>query len=94
MKRRSGAVIALLALLALLFSGIAYATTLAPSPSLTLSGPGLTIAEGGTGLINLGAGTETITVNIGGDVEKAVLYWAGRDLPCAGNSPDCGAPSA
>ena len=55
MKRRSGAVIGVFALFAVLLTGIAYATTLAPSPSLTMSGPGLTIAEGGTGLFNLGA---------------------------------------
>ena len=91
MTRRSGAVIAVFALVAMLLTGIAYATTLAPSPSLTLSGPGLTIAEGGTGLFNLGTGTETITVDIGGDVEKAVLYWAGRDQPCSGVGPACGA---
>ena len=92
MRRRSRVIIPLLALAALLLTGVAYATTLAPSPSLTLTGPGLTIAEGGVGLFNLGAGTETLSVDIGGEVEKAVLYWAGRDLPCADSFAGCGAP--
>jgi hypothetical protein len=57
----------------------ATATTLAPNPMLDISGQGLKLESGGAGLEG-GAGV--ITVNIGGPVVKAILYWAGRDFPC------------
>ena len=72
------------AMLALLVAGVmvapAGATPLAPNASLDIQGQGLTIAEGGVGLEGLGAGTRTISVNVGGPVQKAFLYWAGRRL--------------
>jgi hypothetical protein len=44
--------------------------------------PGLSVAIGGVGLANLGAGTRSLSVVIGGPVELALLYWTGRDRPC------------
>lgn len=60
----------------------AHATPLAVNPNLDLQGPGLTVTHDGVGLESLGSGTRTVTVDIGGPVVAAVLYWAGRDLPC------------
>jgi hypothetical protein len=51
-------------------------------PMLDVQGPGLTLAAGGVGLAGLGAGTRSLRVTIGGPVQTAVLYWAGRDIPC------------
>jgi hypothetical protein len=50
------------------------------TPVLDMKGRGLAIAEAGVGLQGLGSGTRTVTIDIGGPVEKAILYWAGRDL--------------
>ncbi len=44
--------------------------------------PGLSVAIGGVGLDNLGGGTRTLSVVIGGEVELALLYWTGRQHPC------------
>lgn len=60
--------------------GISDATPLALNPALDLQGQGLSVAEAGVGLQNLGSGTATLTVGIGGPVQKAFLYWAGREL--------------
>jgi hypothetical protein len=49
---------------------------------LDAQGQGLAISTGGVGLQQLGAGTATLSVQIGGPVQKAWLYWAGRDRPC------------
>ena len=54
------------------------ATPLAPNPNLDIQGQGLSIAEAGVGLQGLGNGTRNISITIGGPVEKAFLYWAGR----------------
>jgi uncharacterized repeat protein (TIGR01451 family) len=59
-----------------------YSTSLGPVPEIDMQGQGLTIALEGVGLENLGAGTEIISINIGGPVMSAFLYWAGRDFPC------------
>jgi hypothetical protein len=56
------------------------ATPLAPSPALDITGQGLSVATGGVGLENTQMGT--ITVDIGGPVAAAALYWVGRDSPC------------
>ncbi len=57
------------------------------SPVLDLQGQGLSIAEAGVGLEGLGAGTRSLTIAIGGPVQKAILYWAGRDTTdCFGGS--------
>jgi hypothetical protein len=59
---------------------IANATPLASNPDLDEQLQGLSIAQAGVGLQDLGAGTKNISVNIGGPVQKAILYWAGRQL--------------
>ncbi len=71
-----------------LLASTADATQLAVDPpALDMKGRGLAIAEGGVGLHGLGSGTRTITVAIGGPVEKAILYWAGRDTTdCVGGA--------
>jgi hypothetical protein len=64
-----------------LLGSTAGATQLAVGPPvLDMQGQGLTIAEAGVGLEGLGSGTRVVTIAIGGPVEKAILYWAGRDL--------------
>jgi len=67
---------------------------LAPNPDLAREGQGLTITESGVGLKGLGDGTRNIVIDVGGPVQLALLYWAGRDRPCpvdAGGS--CEIPS-
>jgi len=58
---------------------VAGATAL--GPFLDISGHGLTVSAGGTGLISPRSGD--ITVDIPGPVQGAILYWGGRDRPCA-----------
>lgn len=68
--------------LTLLVVGFAGATTLTENPALTQQGQGLDFVEGGVGLEGLGSGSVLVTVDIGGPVQAAYLYWAGRDRPC------------
>jgi hypothetical protein len=84
MRTRIQAAAGALAVLTTLGAGGAGATPL--SQRLDQTGAGLSIAQGGVGLENLGASTFTINVQIGGPVRAAFLYWAGRDFSCA---PDC-----
>ena len=65
------------------FASAAQATTL--SVALDVQGQGLSMAQGGVGLEGIGAGTRNLSVNIGGPVQAALLYWAGRDRPCPEN---------
>src|SRR5687767_2299294 len=92
-KTKAFMVAFVLLLTGLMTAGVAYATALAPNNALTMEGPGLTIAEGGVGLQGLTQATinhnndpsnplPEISVTIGGPVEKAFLYWAGRQRPC------------
>src|SRR5688500_4629958 len=60
----------------------AVATPLAPAPVATFQGQGISVAEGGVGLTNLGGGTRNISISIGGPVQAAYLYWAGRQFTC------------
>lgn len=47
-------------------------------------GQGLAVAQAGVGLKGLRTtGSATLTVNLGGPIELAWLYWAGHDRPCA-----------
>jgi hypothetical protein len=68
------------ALTVLAMTGSAGAGPLAIQPVLDMQGQGLSIAEGGVGLEGLGAGTRNLSITVGGPVEKAFLYWAGRQL--------------
>jgi hypothetical protein len=59
-------------------------------PAFDLQGEGLTMAVAGVGLAG-GRGTpRTLTINIAGPVELAVLYWTGRDRPCPEDPPGSG----
>ena len=77
--------------LGLLAAATAHATAL--SVALDVQGQGLTIAEGGVGLQALGAGSATLSVNVGGPVQAALLYWTGRDRPCPESGGNCIIPS-
>jgi hypothetical protein len=70
----------------ILLASTAGATHLAAdTPVFDMKGQGLAIAEAGVGLEGLGSGTRNLTITIGGPVEKAILYWGGRDLTnCVG----------
>ena len=77
----------LLGLLALPLAG--NATHLAPFINLTEQG--LTLSKAGLGLRNWGGGPVSLTVNVGGSVRFALLYWAGRERPCTldGSGTNC-----
>jgi hypothetical protein len=91
MNRRSFACLSSILFIGLLALG-AQATTL--SIALDVSGQGLSMTEGGVGLEGIGAGSQSLSVNIGGPVQAALLYWAGRDRPCPENPPGtCVIPS-
>jgi hypothetical protein len=75
----------ILLMLLLLFAAGSQATTLAVA--LDVQGQGLSLAAGGAGLQGIGSGSATLTVSIGGTVQAALLYWAGRDRPCPESSP-------
>lgn len=59
-------------------------------PAYDLRGPGLSIAVAGAGLFGPTGRSRTLTVNVGGPVELALLYWAGRDYPCPEDEPGSG----
>ncbi|MFL6231661.1 MAG: DUF3344 domain-containing protein [Thermoanaerobaculia bacterium] len=82
--RLGGVSVLMLALLAM----PAAATTL--QVALDVQGQGLSMVSGGTGLQS---GPGTVTVNIGGPVQAALLYWAGRDRPCPQSGGACVIPS-
>lgn len=67
-------------LVGLVFPATAPATPL--SPFIDLQEKGLTMADDAVGLEGLGSGARTFSVKVGGPVRFALLYWAGRDLPC------------
>ncbi len=79
------------ALFFLLLGGVAGATPL--TVALDVQGQGLAVADGGIGLQGIGAGTRTLTVDIGGPVQAALLYWAGRDRPAPQGGGTCVIPS-
>lgn len=68
----------------------ASASATALAPFIDLQEKGLTMVDDGTGLEGLGSGSAELTVDVGGTVRFALLYWAGRDRPCA--SAPCPAP--
>jgi len=59
-------------------------------PAYDLQGPGLSIAVAGAGMMGPTGRTQTLTVNVSGPVELALLYWAGRDYPCPEEEPGTG----
>ncbi|HSK50970.1 MAG TPA: hypothetical protein VK889_10820 [Solirubrobacterales bacterium] len=74
-------------LLGLVFPSSALATPL--SPFIDLQEKGLTMTDDAVGLEGLGSGTRSFSVNVGGSVRFALLYWAGRDLPCPPGPGGC-----
>jgi cysteine-rich repeat protein len=91
MKSKSIPAWTVLAMVGAMFAGVtsSYATPLQVTADLDLQGQGLGVAFGGVGLEDLGAGTASITVDIGGEVQVAFLYWAGRDNPCMEEAGAC-----
>ncbi len=70
-----------------LITGALHADPLALNPTISATGQGMSFASAGAGLETLGSGTETITLNIGGPVISAHLYWAGREHDNVSVSP-------
>jgi hypothetical protein len=68
----------------------AHATPL--QVSLDIQGQGLAVSEGGVGTQGIGSGSRSFTVDIGGPVQAALLYWAGRDRPCPQSGGACVIP--
>ena len=60
--------------------------------SLDIQGPGLAVSDGGVGTQGIGSGSRSFTVDIGGPVQAALLYWAGRDRPCPQSGGTCVIP--
>lgn len=84
--RKLTVLIAAVGLVALM--GTANATPL--EPFVDLQERGLTLTHDGEGLRDWGGGPRNLTVNVGGNVRFAFLYWAGRDRPCAETAPGSG----
>jgi hypothetical protein len=61
--------------------------------ALDIQGQGLAVSEGGVGTQGIGTGSRSFTVDIGGPVQAALLYWAGRDRPCPQSGGACVIPS-
>jgi len=80
-----------LVLVVLCLAAAAQATPL--SVALDLQGQGLAVSDGGAGLQGIGNGSRSLTVDIGGPVQAALLYWAGRDRPCPMSGGTCIIPS-
>ena len=49
-------------------------------PAFDLQGPGLSVAQAGLGLEGWNGAARTLTLDVGGPVELALLYWAGRRI--------------
>jgi hypothetical protein len=77
-------------LLILMSASVAGATAL--SVARDIQGHGLAVADGGVGLQGIGSGTRNLTVDIGGPVQGALLYWTGRDRPCPMSGGGCVVP--
>lgn len=60
--------------------------------SLDIQGQGLALSEGGVGTQGIGSGSRSFTVDIGGPVQAALLYWTGRDRPCPQSGGVCVIP--
>lgn len=82
-----GRVACVLVLSLLMTAAVASATAL--STALDVQGQGLSMVSAGAGLQD---GPTGVTVNIGGPVQAALLYWAGRDRPCPMSGGACVIP--
>jgi hypothetical protein len=73
----------------LAFAGAGGATGLAPF--IDLQEQGLTLTNDAHGLMTWGGGPVSFNVNVAGPVRFALLYWAGRERPCAldGTGTNC-----
>jgi hypothetical protein len=78
-RRKLPLIFGLTLLLACAGIGAVHATPL--SPFIDLQEKGLTLASDAKGLMGWN-GTTSLTVNVGGTVRFALLYWAGRQRPC------------
>lgn len=83
--------LALCLLSALMGAAAASATPL--TLTLDLQGQGLAVSDGGVGMEGIGAGTRSLTIDIPGPVQAALLYWVGRDRPCPMSGGICIIPS-
>jgi hypothetical protein len=88
--RRAVFVSLVMAAVAIASAPAANATPL--SPFIDLQEQGLTAVQDGVGLRQLGSGTATLTVGVGGNVRFALLYWAGRDRPAPTSGGVCVIP--
>ncbi|HEX6862332.1 MAG TPA: hypothetical protein VF414_05925 [Thermoanaerobaculia bacterium] len=77
-------------LLMFLAAAAVHATPL--QVALDIQGQGLAVSEGGVGTQGIGSGSRSFTVDIGGPVQAALLYWAGRDRPCPQSGGTCVIP--
>jgi hypothetical protein len=61
------------------------------APFIDVQEQGLAMSHDGLGLWNWSGGPVNLTVNVGGPVRFALLYWAGRERPCAldGSGTNC-----
>ena len=59
-------------------------------PAFDLQGPGLSLAVAGAGMLSPGGRSRSLALNVGGQVELALLYWTGRDWPCPEEEPGSG----
>jgi hypothetical protein len=67
-------------LLCTMLPGVARATPLAPF--IDLQEKGLTVSVAGVGTQGWNGSARNLTLNVGGTVRFALLYWAGRERPC------------
>jgi hypothetical protein len=78
-------------LLCLIMPSAAHSTALAPF--IDLQEKGLTVSSAGVGTQGWNGSPRNLTLNVGGTVRFALLYWAGRQRPCDESSPGvCAAP--
>ncbi|HSG41051.1 MAG TPA: hypothetical protein VLE27_15545 [Thermoanaerobaculia bacterium] len=76
-------------ILPLLLAGQLCASALAATPlhpAYDLQGPGLAVAHGGVGFLDVRS--RNLVIHVGGPVELALLYWTGRDRPCEREEPE------
>jgi hypothetical protein len=77
----------------LMLPSAASATPLAPF--IDLQEKGLTVSSAGVGTQGWDGSPRNLTLNVGGPVRFALLYWAGRQRPCDESSPGvCATPVA